>query len=246
MDPHSLRLFLEFKKYYPITMAKEKILIVEDEKEIVKLLTYNFEKEGYQVLTASDGEAGLALAKSKRPQMIILDLMLPKVDGIEVCKQIRRDSQVPIIMLTAKKEETDRVLGLELGADDYVTKPFSVRELVARVKSLFRRSKEKAWETKLVQIGKLEVDLERYEVKLSGKLVELSSKEFTFLKILLSAQGKVLTRDQLLESVWGYEQASEIDTRTVDQHVARLRVKLGSEASRLATVKNIGYKFKLA
>ncbi|OGR84287.1 MAG: DNA-binding response regulator [Elusimicrobia bacterium RIFCSPLOWO2_01_FULL_54_10] len=227
-------------------MAKEKILIVEDEKEIVKLLTYNFEKEGYQVLTASDGEAGLALAKSKRPQMIILDLMLPKVDGIEVCKQIRRDSQVPIIMLTAKKEETDRVLGLELGADDYVTKPFSVRELVARVKSLFRRSKEKAWETKLVQIGKLEVDLERYEVKLSGKLVELSSKEFTFLKILLSAQGKVLTRDQLLESVWGYEQASEIDTRTVDQHVARLRVKLGSEASRLATVKNIGYKFKLA
>lgn len=226
-------------------MAQEKILIVEDEKEIVKLLKYNLEKEGYLVFSASDGEAGLELAKSKRPHMIILDLMLPNLSGIEVCKQIRRDSQVPIIMLTAKKEETDRVLGLELGADDYVTKPFSVRELLARVKSLFRRSKEKESESKTIQIGKLEVDLERYEVKIAGKPVELSSKEFSFLKILLAAKGKVLTRDQLLESVWGYDQASEIDTRTVDQHVARLRVKLGSEAPRLATVKNIGYKFKL-
>ncbi len=226
-------------------MSREKVLIVEDEKEISKLLKYNLEKEGYQVFSASDGEAGLALAKSKHPDMVILDLMLPKLSGIEVCKMIRKDSQVPIIMLTAKKEETDRVLGLELGADDYVTKPFSVRELLARIKSLFRRSKEKSSDSKIVRVGKLEVDLERYEVKLADKIVELSSKEFTFLKILLSAEGKVLTRDQLLESVWGYDQASEIDTRTVDQHVARLRVKLGSEASRLATVKNIGYKFKL-
>ena len=227
-------------------MAGEKILVIEDEKEIAKLLRYNLEKEGYSVLSARDGEEGLELARSKRPQMIILDLMLPKLDGIEVCKQIRRDSQVPIIMLTAKKEETDRVLGLELGADDYVTKPFSVRELLARVKSLFRRSIEKESGSKSIQVGKLEVDLERYEVKLAGKPVELSSKEFTFLKILLSANGKVLSRDQLLESVWGYDQASEIDTRTVDQHVARLRVKLGSESARLATVKNIGYKFILS
>lgn len=227
-------------------MAHEKILIVEDEKEIVKLLKYNLEKEGFHVLSAADGEAGLALAKKSKPHMIILDLMLPKLDGIELCKILRKESQVPIIMLTAKKEETDRVLGLELGADDYVTKPFSVRELLARIKSLFRRSREKDFDTKLVQAGKLEVDLERYEVKLNGKLVELSSKEFTFLKILLAAKGKVLTRDQLLESVWGYDQASEIDTRTVDQHVARLRVKLGSESGRLATVKNIGYKFKIS
>ena len=227
-------------------MAQEKILIVEDEKEILKLLKYNLEKEGFHVIFAGDGEAGLALALKSKPHMIILDLMLPKLDGIEVCKMIRKESQVPIIMLTAKKEETDRVLGLELGADDYVTKPFSVRELLARIKSIFRRSKEKdADSSKLIQAGKLEVDLERYEVRLAGKPVELSSKEFTFLKILLAAKGKVLTRDQLLESVWGYDQASEIDTRTVDQHVARLRVKLGSEASRLATVKNIGYKFKL-
>lgn len=221
----------------------KKILVVEDEKAIVKLLKYNLEKENFVLSIASDGEEGLSVFKKMKPDLVILDLMLPKMNGIEVCKQIRRESQTPIIMLTAKKEETDRVLGLELGADDYITKPFSIRELVARIKSLSRRMDPKSAPS-AVQVGKLSVDLEKYEVHLAGKSVELSSKEFAFLKILIEAKGKVLTRDQLLEQVWGYEKGLDIDTRTVDQHVARLRAKLGSESGRLATVKNIGYKFK--
>ncbi len=221
----------------------KKILVVEDEKAIVKLLKYNLEKENFALSIASDGEEGLSLFKKVKPDLVILDLMLPKMNGIEVCKQIRRESQTPIIMLTAKKEETDRVLGLELGADDYITKPFSVRELIARIKSLSRRMDPKSAPSAL-QVGKLSVDLEKYEVHLAGKPVELSSKEFAFLKILIEARGKVLSRDQLLEQVWGYEKGLDIDTRTVDQHVARLRAKLGSESGRLATVKNIGYKFR--
>ncbi len=223
----------------------KKILVVEDEKAIIKLLKYNLEKEKFLLTIAQDGEEGLACFKKTKPDLVILDLMLPKLDGIEVCKQIRRDSRVPIIMLTAKKEETDRVLGLELGADDYMTKPFSVRELIARIKSLSRRMEPAKEAADAIQIGRLSIDLSKYEVHLSGKLVELSSKEFAFLKILLEAKGKVLTRDQLLEQVWGYEKGLEIDTRTVDQHVARLRAKLGSESERLATVKSIGYKFKI-
>jgi DNA-binding response OmpR family regulator len=220
-----------------------KVLIVEDEKEIAKLLRYNLENAGYAVTVAADGEAGLSAFRKAKPDLLILDLMLPKIDGIELCKIIRRESQVPLIMLTAKKEETDRVLGLELGADDYMTKPFSVRELLARVKALLRRTQDKEGPGGIIQIGKLKVDLERYEVTLSDKPVSLSSKEFAFLRVLLQAQGRVLSREQLLEAVWGFDQASEIDTRTIDQHVARLRSKLGSEADRLATVKNIGYKF---
>ena len=220
-----------------------KILIVEDEKEIVKLLRYNLENAGYSVSTAADGESGLSSFRKLRPDLLILDLMLPRMDGIELCKVIRRESQAPILMLTAKKEETDRVLGLELGADDYMTKPFSVRELLARVKALLRRTREAGQPSGVVQIGKLRVDLERYEVFLADKPVSLSSKEFGFLKVLLQANGRVLTREQLLEAVWGFDQAAEIDTRTIDQHVARLRAKLGPEAERLATVKNIGYKF---
>lgn len=222
-----------------------KILIVEDEKPIVKLLKYNLEKNGYSTLIANDGETALALNRQSKPDLIILDLMLPKMDGLDCCKMIRRESQVPIIMLTAKKEETDRVVGLELGADDYLTKPFSLRELLARIKSVLRRTREKDAEPGWTRFGKLAVDLERYEVKINEKPLTLSSKEFEFLKVLLKAKGKVLSRDQLLESVWGYERASEIDTRTVDQHVARLRSKLGSESNRLMTVKNIGYKLKV-
>ena len=222
-----------------------KILIVEDEKQIVKLLKYNLEKEGYSTLLAADGDAGLALARKSKPDLILLDLMLPKMDGLELCRILRRESEVPIIMLTAKKEEADRVVGLELGADDYLTKPFSVRELMARIKSVLRRSGEKGKNLGTVRFGKVEADLERYEVKINGKIVLLSSKEFDFLKVLIQAKGKVLTRDQLLESVWGYDQAADIDTRTIDQHVARLRGKLGPESERLMTVKNIGYRLKL-
>ncbi len=221
-----------------------KIVVVEDEKPIAKLLKYNLEQNGYIVLVAQDGEAGLALIKESKPDLILLDLMLPKIDGIEVCKMVRRDSSIPIIMLTAKKDETDRVLGLELGADDYVTKPFSVKELMARVKTILRRSQDKANPISTIHLGELTIDLERYEVKRGSKEIALSPKEFEFLKVLLRAQGKVLSREHLLESIWNYDQASEMDTRTIDQHVARLRGKLGAEGQHIVTVKNVGYRLK--
>jgi DNA-binding response OmpR family regulator len=226
-------------------MSKEKILIVEDEKDLVKILKYNLEKEGYRPFIAYDGEAGLALFRKEKPDLVLLDLMLPKMDGFEFCKVVRQESQAPILMLTAKTEEVDRVLGLELGADDYVTKPYSVREVLARVKAILRRAGGAEEEKKFTRAGDLEVDLERYVVKVKGQVVTLSSKEFEFLKCLLSAKGKVLTRDQLLERVWGYDSAMEIDTRTVDQHIARLREKLGTESKRVVTVKNVGYRLKL-
>jgi two-component system alkaline phosphatase synthesis response regulator PhoP len=224
-------------------MSKPRILIIEDEKDIVRLLKYNLDKQGFDVQSAHDGETGLSMARKDKPDLILLDLMLPKMDGIEVCRTLRQDSKVPIIILTAKKEEVDRILGLELGADDYVTKPFSVRELMARIKAILRRSlqhepAEEAW-----RFGDLVVDAERFTVAVKGKPVALSSKEFAFLKILIETKGKALTRDQLLEKVWGYDQSLEIDTRTIDQHIARLRDKLGSESKRVVTVKNIGYRF---
>ncbi len=223
---------------------KPKILVIEDEKDIVRLLKYNLEKEGYSVLTALDGQAGLELAREERPDLLILDLMLPRMDGMQVCRALRNESHVPIIMLTAKKEEVDRILGLELGADDYMTKPFSVRELLARVKTVLRRSKMTSEiSTSSIKAGALEIDFSRYTVMVKGKPVALSSKEFEFLKILAQARGKALTRDQLLEKVWGHDPSFEIDTRTIDQHIARLRDKLGLEAKRVITVKNVGYRF---
>lgn len=226
-------------------MSKEKILIVEDEKDLVKILKYNLEKESYRVSTAYDGEMGLTLFRKEKPDLVLLDLMLPRLDGFEVCKTIRRESKVPILMVTAKTDEVDRVLGLELGADDYVTKPYSVREVMARIKAILRRAGSVEEEKTFIRVGDLEVDLERYITKVKGAGVTLSSKEFEFLKCLISAKGKVLTRDQLLERVWGIDSALEIDTRTVDQHIARLREKLGQEAKRVVTVKNVGYRLKL-
>jgi DNA-binding response OmpR family regulator len=226
-------------------VTKEKILIVEDEKDLVKILKYNLEKDGYRVAVSTDGESGLAAFRKEKPGLVILDVMLPRLDGFEFCKAVRQDSKVPILMLTAKTEEVDRVLGLELGADDYVTKPYSVREVMARVKAILRRTSGSADEKSFVRAGELEVDLARYVVKVKGQPVVLSSKEFEFLKCLLAADGRVLSRDQLLERVWGYDDSMEIDTRTVDQHIARLREKLLSEAPRIVTVKNVGYRIKL-
>lgn len=225
-------------------MAGEKILVVEDEKSLLQLLRYNLEGQGYRVLTAGDGEAGLELWRKERPALLILDLMLPKRDGFELCKAVRAASRTPILMLTARKEEVDRVLGLELGADDYVTKPFSVRELSARVKALLRRASPEGAAARTLHAGQIELDSERYETRVRGKAVALSSKEYEFLKCLLEADGRALSRDQLLEKVWGYERSMEIDTRTVDQHIARLREKLGPEAGRVLTVKNVGYRLK--
>jgi DNA-binding response OmpR family regulator len=225
-------------------MPEAKILIVEDEKALVKVLKYNLEKEGYEVVTAFDGEAGLSCFQEEKPDLVILDIMLPKKDGFEVCKTVRQSSRTPILMLTARKEEVDRVLGLELGADDYVTKPFSVREVLARVKAILRRAAEKP-APRMIRAGTLEVDLERYETKIKGKALALSPKEFEFLKCLLQADGRVLTRDDLLEKVWGYDRSMDIDTNTVDQHIARLRGKLAGEAERIVTVKNVGYRLRM-
>jgi DNA-binding response OmpR family regulator len=226
-------------------MPNEKILIVEDEKDLVKILRYNLEKDGFAVVSAGDGDAGLAQFRKERPDLVILDVMLPKLDGFEFCKAVRREAKTPILMLTAKTDEVDRILGLELGADDYVTKPYSVREVMARVKAILRRAAGGQEEKTLFRAGELEVDLERYLVTVGQKPVAISSKEFEFLKCLILAKGKVLTRDQLLEKIWGYDDSLEIDTRTIDQHIARLRDKLGDESPRIITVKNVGYRLKL-
>ena len=227
-------------------MANEKILVVEDERDLSKLLKYNLEKEGYRVIAAADGESGLAAFRKERPDLVLLDAMVPKLDGFDFLKIVRQESKAPVMMLTARRSEVDRVLGLELGADDYVTKPFSVREVLARVKAILRRAGDAGRAPAgLLRVGELEVDVERYETRVKGRPVSLTSKEFEFLKVLIQAGGRALSRDQLLEKIWGYDRSMEIDTRTVDQHVARLRDKLGPESGRVVTVKNVGYRLKL-
>jgi two-component system response regulator VicR len=228
-------------------MPNEKILVVEDDKDLSRLLKYNLDKEGYRVTLALDGETGLGLFRKERPDMVLLDVMVPKLDGFGFLKAVRQDSKTPILMLTARKDEVDRVLGLELGADDYVTKPFSVREVLARVKAILRRVGDQGQSptVSVLRVGELEVDVERYETRVKGKDVTLTSKEFEFLKCLLQAGGRAMSRDQLLEKIWGYDRSMEIDTRTIDQHIARLREKLGSESGRIVTVKNVGYRLKL-
>lgn len=223
------------------------ILVVEDEKNIARVVAYNLEREGYRVNLAKDGEEALDKARRQPPDLILLDLMLPKVDGLEVCRQLRADSrtaQIPIIMLTAKTQEADRVVGLELGADDYIPKPFSPRELIARVKAVLRRSR-RAELPALWRCAGLEVDWERRLVKVKSKLVTLTPKEFELLRVLVEKQGRVLTREQLLEQVWGYDQAVEIQSRTVDLHVSQLRQKLAAEGKRILTVTGAGYRFKM-
>jgi len=227
--------------------VKEKILIVEDEKDIVKMLDYNLKKEGFRTISAHDGEYGLDLAGRERPDLVILDLMLPGMDGLEVCKALKKENKtasIPIIMLTAKSQESDKVVGLELGADDYVTKPFSPRELIARIKAVLRRVKEKEKLPEALAIGDLSIDFSKIQVSVKGKPVELTSKEFELLKILIKVKGRVLSRDYLLDTIWGFDHAIEIQTRTVDVHIRTLRKKLKSEAKRIITVKNYGYRFE--
>jgi len=222
-----------------------KVLIVEDEKDILELVRYHLEKEGLQCLQAGDGPTALRLARQHRPDLPILDLMLPGLDGLEVCRQLRRDAgtaRVPILMLTAKAEEVDRVVGLEVGADDYVVKPFSPRELVARVKAILRRVQEPTAPSTR-RIGDLGVNEASHQVAVAGTSVGLTAKEFGLLRALLRAHGRVLNREQLLEGVRGYPDAGEIESRTVDVHIRRLRQKLGPEARRIVTVKGVGYRF---
>lgn len=225
--------------------SRAKILVVEDEKNIAKVVAYNLEREGYQVATAGDGEEALKKAQAQIPDLILLDLMLPKVDGLEVCRQLKSGSKtarIPIIMLTAKTQETDRVVGLEMGADDYVPKPFSPRELVARVKAVLRRS-GRAEMPDVWRCGALIVDWERRLVKAGGRDVKLTPKEFQLLHALVEANGRVLSRDTLLERVWGYDRSMEIQSRTVDIHVSQLRQKLGPEGKRVLTSTGAGYRF---
>lgn len=221
--------------------------MVEDEKNIVRVVTYNLEREGYQVSVAKDGEEALERVRRDTPDLVILDLMLPKVDGLEVCRRLRADPKtkhLPIIMLTAKTQEADRVVGLELGADDYVPKPFSPRELVARVKAVLRRAR-RAELPSVWRCGNLQVDWERRVVRSKQRAVELTPKEFDLLKTLVEANGRVLSREALLEQAWSYNQAMEIQSRTVDLHVSQLRQKLGAEGKRILTVTGAGYRFQM-
>lgn len=229
-------------------MSSQTIFVVDDEAHILELIRFNLEHARFRVVTAATGEEALRLFNKEIPALLLLDIMLPDMDGLEVCKRLKADpktSAVPIIMLTARSEEIDKILGLELGADDYITKPFSVRELTARVKALLRRACVPQLEGKekpVLQVADLTIDTANYEVYQKGRKIELTLKEFEVLKLLVLNQGKVLSRDTLLDKVWGYEYFGE--TRTVDVHIRHLRQKLGdSEGIYIETIRGVGYKF---
>ena len=224
------------------TGSGRNILIIEDETDVADLLLLNLRKAGFRVSIAGDGGSGLQKARDDRPDFIILDLMLPKMSGLEVCRILKSDAataRMPILMLTAKAEEIDRIVGLEFGADDYVTKPFSPREIVLRIRAIFRRG-EKADES--LSAGPISIDPARHEVRVNGKQVHLTSLEFKLLRALMQRRGRVQERDRLLNDVWGYE--SVIDTRTVDTHVRRLREKLGKAGDAIETVRGFGYRLR--
>lgn len=227
--------------------AGGRILVVDDEPHIVELVRYNLAQEGFEVSVAYDGHEAIEKAKQESPDLVILDLMLPYVDGLEVCRHIRKESSVPILMLTAKDGEQERVVGLELGADDYVTKPFSPRELVARVRAILRRTVREAQRpaAKPVAVGGLVLDPTTHEVRLNGRPIELTAKEFDLLQLLLSHPNRVFTRDFLLEHIWGYDYFG--GTRTVDMHISRLREKIEDDPNTptyVMTVRGVGYKLK--
>jgi len=224
--------------------SKQRILVVDDEPEAIELVEFNLKQAGFSVASASHGAEALKKARSIHPNLIVLDVMLPQMDGLEVCKMLRRDpttESIPIIMLTAKAAEIDRVLGLELGADDYVTKPFSPRELVLRVKKILARGKSSVSAVQPLEFGELIIDIDRHLVSWSREAIELTATEFKLLKVLAQRRGRIQSREQLLRDVWEYH--TLVDTRTVDTHMRRLRQKLGPAAKHLDTVHGVGYRF---
>ena len=228
-------------------MANEKILVVDDEEYILELISFNLTNNGYTVLTAYNGIDAVKIAIEEKPNLILLDLMIPGKDGYDVCKEVRSNIEIkniPIIMLTAKSEEIDKILGLELGADDYITKPFSVRELLARVKAVLRRFSMDEIKSNIVDFGILKADFEKREIHVKDKKLDLTLKEFELLEILIKNKGKILTRDMLLDKVWGYEYIGE--TRTVDVHIRYLRKKLEDDDKHpkfIETIRGVGYRF---
>ena len=226
-------------------MARKKILVVEDDKHIAKLVKFNLEKSGYECFTVATGEAALTVLNKEQIDLVILDIMLPKMDGFEVCKEIKQDKRlsfVPVIILTAKSEEVDRVLGLELGADDYVVKPFSPRELVLRVKAIMRRGTKPEEVTKdILRVGRIKVDIPEHKVTADKKEVELTVMEFKLLVTLIQRRGRLQSRERLLTDVWDID--TEVTTRTIDTHIKRLRQKLGKTGKMIETVRGIGYRF---
>ncbi|MBN2462115.1 MAG: response regulator transcription factor, partial [Dehalococcoidia bacterium] len=225
-----------------------KILVVEDDRTLLDVLKYNLQKDDYNVLTATDGAQAVKMARSHKPELIVLDIMIPELNGLEVCRILRKDMTVPVLMLTAKGEEIDKIVGLEIGADDYMTKPFSMRELLARVRAMLRRAKmaePKAAEEAILNLGSLEIDVSRRRATLGGKALDLTQKEFDLLAFLTRNRGLVLSREQLLEKVWGYDYAG--GTRTVDVHIRWLREKIETNPAKpewLITVRGVGYKLE--
>ena len=228
-------------------MANEKILVVDDEEHIVELIKFNLTNNGYKVIKANNGIDAVRLAIEEKPKLILLDLMIPGKDGYDVCREVRSNSEIrniPIIMLTAKSEELDKILGLELGADDYITKPFSVRELLARVKAVLRRFSVVEPESSVLVFGNLKADFEKREIHVKDKKLDLTLKEFELLEILIRNKGKILTRDTLLDKIWGYEYIGE--TRTVDVHIRYLRKKVEEDDKNpklIETIRGVGYRF---
>lgn len=226
-------------------MAKGRILVIDDEEDLIELVRYNFEREGFQVQSASDGESGLRIARQELPDLILIDLMLPGMDGLELCRSLRaenRTASIPVIMLTAKSAESDRIVGLELGADDYVTKPFSPRELAARVKAVLRRTHPPLLQSKVIHQGVLSIDLARREVSIQGSPVELTATEFRLLQFFAEHPGRVFSRSELINAALGRE-VSVIE-RTIDVHITGLRKKLGICSDWVETIRGFGYRFR--
>ncbi len=232
-------------------MTGEKILVVEDEQNILEAIKYSMHTEGFEVYGAEDGEKGLEMAREISPDLVILDVMLPKLDGFEVCRILRRDMDIPVFMLTAKAEEIDRVVGLEIGADDYITKPFSMRELLARVRNALRRSsrsglgRDNSYSgNAVIQVGNLKIDLTGHIARVSEKLIDLKPREFDLLAMLASSRGRAFTREQILERLWGHDYIG--DSQTVDVHIRWIREKIEEDPSKpkkIVTIRGVGYRF---